>query len=283
MRLLPKALLLAGAAGLTLTALAVRAEDTPPPPGPGPQPGTPAEPAAAPTPDNQFTGKVGLWSEYEYRGISQSSQNPALQLNLDYVNNPTGLYLGTFLSNIKWLKDTATANGFDTNARVEWDIYGGWRKEIVKDTTLDVGVLRYEYPSSGSFNPSPNTTEVYAGITWQWLNLKYSYSVDDTFGVPHSKGSDYVEANVAYPIPGMEKLTLIGTLAHQRYKGTQDSGANNGDLSYTVWKAGASYDFGHGINAGAYYKGTDATSALYTVNGKDWSRDRLVAFITYSF
>ena len=282
MRFLPKALLLAGAAGLTCVSLLVHAEDTPPP-GAGPQPGAPAEPAAAPAPDNQFTGKVGLWSEYEYRGISQTSQNPALQLNLDYVNNPTGLYVGTFLSNIKWLKDTATANGFDTNARVEWDIYGGWRKEIVKDTTLDVGVLRYEYPSSGSFNPSPNTTEIYAGITWQWLNVKYSYSVDDTFGVQHSKGSDYIEANVAYPIPGLEKLTLTGTLAHQRYKGTQDSGFNNGDLSYTVWKAGASYDFGHGINAGAYYKGTDATSALYTVNGKDWSRDRLVAFVTYSF
>ena len=280
MRLLPKALLLAGAAGFTLTSFLARADDTPPP-GPGPQPGTAAEPAA--TPDNSFTGKLGLWSEYEYRGISQSSQNPALQLNLDYANAPSGLYLGTFLSNIKWLKDTATAGGFDTSARVEWDIYGGWRHEIWKDTTLDIGYLRYEYPGSGGFHPSPNTDEVYAGITWQWLNVKYSYSFNDTFGVANSKGSDYLEANVAYPVPGFEKLTLTGTLAHQRYKGTQDSGFSNGDLSYTVWKAGASYDFGHNINAGAYYKGTDATSALYTVNGKDWSRDRLVAFVTYSF
>jgi len=158
MRFVPKALLLAGVAGLTSISLLANAEDTPPAPGPGPQPGTPAEPPAPPPPDNQFTGKVWLWSEYEYRGISQSSQNPAVQLNLDYVNNPTGLYIGTFLSNIKWLKDTATAGGFDTNARVEWDIYGGWRKEIYKDTTLDIGYLRYEYPSSGSFNPSPNTT-----------------------------------------------------------------------------------------------------------------------------
>jgi len=276
MRFLPKALLLAGAAGLTFTSVAALAQSTPPAPGPGPQPGTPAEPASPPAPDNAFTGKVALYSEYEYRGISQTSQNPALQLNLDYVNNPTGVYLGTFLSNIKWLKDTATANGFDSNARIEWDIYGGWRKEIVKDTTLDIGVLHYEYPSSGAFNPSPNTTEVYAGITWQWLNIKYSYSIDDTFGVANSKGSDYLEGNVAYPIPGFEKLVLTGTLAHQRYR-------NNDALSYTVWKAGASYDFGHGINAGAYYKGTDAQSALYTINGKDWSKDRLVAFVSYSF
>jgi uncharacterized protein (TIGR02001 family) len=282
MRYVPKVLLLAGAAGLTCVSLLARAEDTPPPPGPGPQPGTPSEPAGAPTPDNQFTGKLGLWSEYEYRGISQSSQNPALQLNLDYVNNPTGLYLGTFLSNIKWLKDVAQASGFSTNARVEWDIYGGWRKEIYKDTTLDIGYLRYEYPGSGAFNPKPNTDEVYAGITWQWLNVKYSYSINNTFGVPNSKGSDYIESNVAYPWPGFEKLALTGTLAHQRYKGQQD-GIGNGRLSYTLWRAGASYDFGHGINAGAYYTGTDADSTQYTFNGKDWSRDRLVAFVTWAF
>lgn len=275
MRFLPKALLLAGAAGLTCASLVAHAEDTPPP-GPGPQPGTPAEPAAAPTPDNQFTGKLGVWSEYEYRGISQTSEKPALQLNLDYVNNPTGLYVGTFLSNIKWLKDTAEVNGFSTNANIEWDIYGGWRKEIVKDTTLDVGYLRYEYPRSGAFDPKPNTDEVYAGITWQWLNVKYSYSINNTFGVPDSKGSGYIEANVAYPMPGMEKLTLTGTLAHQTYK-------NNGSLSYTVWKAGASYDLGHGFNIGAYYKGTNAQHDLYTVKGKDWSENRLVGFVTYSF
>jgi uncharacterized protein (TIGR02001 family) len=273
MRFVPKALLLAGAAGLTCSFLA-HAEDTPPAPGPGPQPGTAAEPA--PTPEHSFTGKLGLWSEYEYRGISQSSEKPALQLNLDYVHNPSGLYVGTFLSNIKWLKDTAEVNGFSTNANVEWDIYGGWRHEIVKDTTLDVGYLRYEYPSSGAFNPKPNTDEVYAGITWQWLNLKYSYSINNTFGVANSKGSDYIEANAAYPIPGFEKLTLTGTVAHQRYK-------NNDALSYTVWKAGASYDLGHGLNIGAYYKDTNADHDLYTVKGKDWSEGRLVAFITYSF
>jgi uncharacterized protein (TIGR02001 family) len=271
MRFVPKALLLAGAAGLACTSLVARAQSTAPvAPGPGPEPAPPAQ-----TSVHSFSGKVALFSEYEFRGISQTAEKPALQLTLDYAH-ASGFYAGTFLTNIKWLEDTAEANGFSTDAKIEWDIYGGYRHEIAPDTTIDVGFLRYEYPSSGAFDPKPNTNEVYAGITWKWLNVKYSYSLDDTFGVPDSRGSDFLEANVAYAIPAMEKLTLVGHVGHQRYE-------NNGGLSYTVWKAGATYDFGGGFSAGAYFKGTNADAAAYTVKGRDWSKDRLVAFVSYSF
>jgi uncharacterized protein (TIGR02001 family) len=67
-----KVLLLAGALGLSLTTGIARAQ--------APSP-TPPE-----TPEHSFTGKVALYSEYEYRGISQTSEKPALQLNLDYAH-----------------------------------------------------------------------------------------------------------------------------------------------------------------------------------------------------
>jgi uncharacterized protein (TIGR02001 family) len=261
MQKLPKVLLLAGIAGLCFTASAVRAEDAPA--------------AAAETPEHSFTGKAALYSEYEYRGISQTSEKPAVQLNLDYAHR-SGLYVGTFLSNIKWLKDTAEVAGGSTKANVEWDIYGGYKFEVVKDWTLDLGYLRYEYPRSSEFNPKPNTDEVYAGVSYGPATLKYSYSINDTFGVPNSKGSDYLELAVNYALPMLEKLTLNGILGHQSYK-------HNNSLSYTVWKAGATWDFGGGFNAGAYVKGTNAEHDLYTVKGKDWSKTRAVAFVSYSF
>jgi uncharacterized protein (TIGR02001 family) len=264
MQKLPKALLLAGTTGLLLLSGLAQAQ-TPAP--------APAEPPAAPTPEHTFTGKVAVYSEYEYRGISQTSEKPALQLNLDYAHS-SGFYLGTFLTNIKWLKDTAQANGFDSNANIEWDIYGGYRFEVAKDTVVDVGYLRYEYPSSGAFNPKPNTDEFYAGITFGMFNVKYSYATSNTFGVSNSKGSDFLEANIAWPV--MEKLTITGHVGHQTYK-------HNGALSYTVYKLGAVYDFGGGFTAGGYFKGTDAEEALYTIKGKDWSKDRLVGFVAYSF
>src|SRR3982074_1424801 len=139
-----KALLLAGASGLPFLSTAARADEPP---------------------EHSFTGKVALYSEYEYRGISQTSEKPAVQLNLDYAHK-SGIYVGTFLSNIKWLKDTAEVNGFSTKANVEWDIYAGYKFEVVKDWTLDVGYLRYEYPQSSEFSPKPNTDEVYAGVSW---------------------------------------------------------------------------------------------------------------------
>jgi uncharacterized protein (TIGR02001 family) len=258
MRNLPKSLLIAGAVSLPFAAPVAKAEDSP----------------------HSFTGKAALYSEYEYRGIGQSSETPAGQLTLDYAHS-SGFYLGTFLTNIKWLKDTAAANGFSTSANLEWDIYGGYKFEVAKDWTVDLGYLRYEYPSSGAFSPKPNTDEIYAGISYGPATLKYSYSINETFGVPKSEGSDYLELAVNYPV--VDKVTLNGILGHQRYKGTQSGGFSNGDLSYTVWKLGATYDFGGGLNAGAYYKGTDGDSALYTVKGKDWSRDRLVAFVSFAF
>jgi uncharacterized protein (TIGR02001 family) len=259
MQKLPKALLTAAVASLCFSG-AVQAQTAAPAPAPEPS-------------EHSFTGKIAVYSEYEYRGISQTSEKPAVQLNLDYAH-ASGFYLGTFLSNIRWLKDTAEVNGFHTDANIEWDIYLGYKKEIVKDVTLDVGYLRYEYPNSGAFNPRPNTDEAYAGITWKFLNVKYSHSFNNTFGVPNSKNSPFIEANIAYPIT--EKITLTGHVGHQKYK-------NNDSLSYTVYKLGGVYDFGDGLTAGAYYKGTDAEAALYTIKGKDWSKDRLVAFVAYSF
>ena len=97
MQKLPKALLLAGLAGSSMVPAIALAEDTP---------------------EHSFTGKAALYSEYEYRGISQTSEKPAVQLNLDYAHK-SGLYIGTFLSNIKWLKDAAEVGGFSTSAQLE--------------------------------------------------------------------------------------------------------------------------------------------------------------------
>jgi len=240
---------------------------------------------AAETSPHSFTGKVALYSEYEYRGIAQSSEKPALQLNLDYAH-ASGFYIGTFLTNIKWLEDTADVLGTTMNARVEWDIYGGYKWEFVKDWTLDVGYLRYEYPASKAIYPAlvkPNTDEFYVGVSYGPATLKYSYAASEIFGVPGSKGSDYIELAVNYPV--MEKLTLNAILGHQRYKGSQPLSGNfdNGQFDYTLWKIGGTWDFGKGWTAGGYYKGTDADPAYFTFKGKDWSRDRVVGFVAWTF
>jgi uncharacterized protein (TIGR02001 family) len=228
---------------------------------------------AAPTPEHTFTPKVSVYSEYEYRGISQTSEKPALQFNLDYAHS-SGFYLGTFLTNIQWLKDSAKASGLNTNASLELDIFGGYKFEVVKDITMDVGYLRYEYPSSKAFNPKPNTDEVYIGLAGGPFSAKYSYATSTLFGFTGSKGSTFTEFNWAQEV--LPKFTMNAQIARQTVK-------KNDEFSYTVYKIGGTYDLGEGWNAGGYYKDTTAKKNSYTVLGKDWSKGRLVAFVSKTF
>ena len=241
--------------------------------------------AAAEDGPHSFTGKVALYSEYEYRGQSQTSEKPALQLNLDYAH-ASGFYVGTFITNIKWLKDTATVVNDSTSAKIEWDIYGGYKWGFAENWTLDVGYLRYEYPSSKALGSptvlaKPNTDEVYVGVSYGPATLKYSYGVSEIFGVIGSKGSDYLELSVNQPLI-KDKLTLNAVVGHQRYAGTQ-SGFDNSNFDYTVWKLGATYEFGNGLSAGGYYKDTNADPQYFTFLGKEWTKGRLVGFVAYSF
>ena len=132
-----------------------------------------------------------MTSDYRYRGISQTRLDPALQGGADYANNPTGLYAGTWLSTIKWIKDA----GGDGN--VEWDIYGGKRGNITADITYDVGGLYYFYPSNG-LHPNANTFELYGQLGYGPAYIKYSHSLTNLFGTADSKGSGYLDvgANV---------------------------------------------------------------------------------------
>lgn len=231
--------------------------------------------APAPTPDWTWANKVSLYSEYEYRGISQTSEKPAFQYNGD-LSHSSGFYAGTFITNIKWLEDYVEVGAASKKASVEVDLFAGYKFEVVKDVTLDVGYLRYQYPGHKGIlgSPKSNTDEIYIGAAYGPVSVKYSYSINDTFGVFNSEGSDFLEANLAYPL--MDKVTLTGHVGHQKFK-------NNGSLDYTVFKLGAVYDFGGGWNAGGYYKDTDADPALYTVKGKDWGKGRLVGFVSYAF
>lgn len=232
-----------------------------------------AAPAPVPAPENTLVPKISLYSEYEYRGISQTAEKPALQFNLDYTHT-SGFYLGTFVTNIKWLKEAAKSGGFSTNANIEWDLFGGYKFEIVKDVTVDVGYLRYEYPSSKTFNPSPNTDEIYVGAIYGPFSAKYSHATSNLFGFANSKNSAFTEINWSQEV--LPKLTANAQIARQTVK-------NNGDFSYTVYKLGGTYDFGDGWVAGGYVKNTTAKEAFYTVNGKDLSKARLVAFVSKSF
>ena len=142
-------------------------------------------------PDNETSFNAAVVSDYRYRGISQTRLKPAVQGGFDYVNNPTGLYAGVWLSSIKWTKD---AGG---DGDVEMDIYAGKRGQITEAVAYDVGVLTYVYPSNGLKDVSgfvnADTTEIYGQLAYGPAYIKYSHSVTNLFGFVDSKNSGYVD------------------------------------------------------------------------------------------
>ena len=179
-------------------------------------------------PDHEVSFNAAVTTDYRYRGISQTRLKPALQAGADYTHNPTGLYVGTWASSIKWIKD----GGGDYN--VEWDIYGGKRGEIAPGVSYDVGGLYYFYPSNG-LKPSANTFELYGQVGYGPATLKYSTSTTNLFGFANSKHSGYLDAQVNQDIA--EGLVLNLHVGHQKV-------SHLSSASYTDYKIGVTKDFG---------------------------------------
>jgi uncharacterized protein (TIGR02001 family) len=211
---------------------------------------------------------VGAVTDYRYRGISQTRTKPALQGGIDYTNG--GFYVGTWASTIKWIKD------FGGDSDVEIDVYGGYKGEITKELTYDVGVLGYVYPSN-RLSPSANTTEIYGALTYGPATLKYSHSLTDTFANPDSKNSFYVDLSAGFDLGG--GLMLTPHVGYQKIKGPFSDPATYTDYSLTVSK-----DFSGIVVSGAIV-GTDADKSFYSspVNGKELGKTTVVLGVKYNF
>lgn len=220
---------------------------------------------AAPEPDYTLSVNAGVVSDYRYRGISQTRLKPAFQAGADFAHK-SGLYVGTWGSYIKWIKDA----GGDASAEV--DIYGGY-KFSAGPVGLDVGVLRYMYPNA-SISPSPYTTEVYVAGSWGPATLKYSHSTTNLFGVDDSKGSGYVDLSASFDT-GFWGLTVTPHVGYQRVK-------RHSDISYTDWSVTLGKDFGNGFSASLAYVDTD-TDAYVAPNGKDLGKAGAVVGVKYTY
>lgn len=215
------------------------------------------------------SGSISLTSDYLFRGVSQTNQEPALQGGIEYAHD-NGFYVGAWGSNISWLSDTVVP-GDNISSSLELDGYLGYRGQAGELFSYDVGVLTYYYPGDypGGFN-SPNTTEIYLGGTLAAsetvsIGLKYSYSVTDLFGYADSDGSGYLDANLNWTFQPGWTLNLHG--------GKQWI-ENNEAFEYTDWKLGVTRSFENGVSVAAAYSDTDAEEALYTNAHNNFLADR---------
>lgn len=110
-----------------------------------------------------ISANVALTTDYVFRGISQTLNDPAVQGGLDATWNM--FYVGFWASNVDF--------GAGDPADLEIDWYGGIRPTW-KNLNFDFGILFYTYPDTGG---GYDVTEGKAGVsTTLWKNLTVGFT-----------------------------------------------------------------------------------------------------------
>jgi len=186
-----------------------------------------------------FSGNIGVTSNYLWRGITQTNEQAAIQGGLDWGYK--GFYVGTWLSNVSW----TTPEGY------EMDLYGGYGFDV-GPVGLDVGYIAYMYPLS-----TPNGedfSEVYLNASWTWLSAGIAYNVDSDAGGDDSHKYYYVAADFEVG-KGLGLGALIGS-----YDFDGGSAAD-----YTHYQVSLSKDdFTFALD------GNDTDTAVWGANSDEW-------------
>jgi uncharacterized protein (TIGR02001 family) len=225
----------------------------------------------------QLTANVGLSSDYRFRGISQSNTGAAVQGGIDYAHS-SGLYLGNWNSSISSAWKGSDSSGAQSN------LYAGWKKDVYKGLTVDVGSHNYFFLGKDNSTDSRfNTQELYAGVGYGPVSLKYSQSLSNYFGINNSVGTTYMQADVKQSLgPVSKSLKDLSVVAHYG----QTTVANNSNFSYNDMNVGVVYALTKGWDLGVrYYTNTSSSNALGLafINGSQLYKDAVVVSITKTF
>ncbi len=218
-------------------------------------PGSPPEAAGAVAPETtageddwlpgEVSGTVALTSNYVDRGITNTSNDPAVQGSLDYAI-PTGIgntqgYVGFWGSNVDIEGDSSTANA-------EIDALFGVRGEI-GDVGWAVGGTYLYYPGTRSAD-NFDYWEVPVVLTYQateqlGLELVNIFAWENQF---NTGLANYVTGNVYYDIPvPYVGLQLFGGVGYQYVED---------DYNGVDWRLGAAVTV-KGVDLSIAYTDTD--------------------------
>ena len=250
---------------------------------------------AAPAPDLTVAYNVGLYSQYIFRGLTQTNHMPALQGGVD-LSHSSGFYLGAWGTNVSWLtdgnhgasiksysSDNTETKYYKDGGSLELDLYGGYKHTFGSGFGIDLGALQYFYPGTRDTRyAKANTTEVYGAISYGWLQAKLSSVVSNSawgWGVgsatninaKKADGTYYAELNATIPIGDliggdvMKGVTGIAHIARQEF----NAGSFIDDASYTDYKVGLQKTFDNGVNVGGYWTKANTDDKMWTLRGKN--------------
>lgn len=175
----------------------------------------------------EVSATVTATSDYDFRGITQTAQDPALQLGLDW-SAENGIYAGLWVSNVDF--------GDDTDSDVEIDILAGYGGSITDDLGYDLGAVYYAYQPD---DDDIDYIEVYGGLSYKIFSTKLWYSPDY---LNADDSAYYLEGN----LEGGSLPWDLGWLVHLGYSGGDFWDNPDNELNeYYDWAVGLTRTFGH--------------------------------------
>lgn len=225
----------------------------------------------------EVTGNLGLTSDYRFRGISQSQNAPAVQGGIDYAHS-SGFYVGNWNSSV-------SSQVYTNGSGVESDLYAGWKKEVYKGISIDIGSYNYFYPratTSAATGSNFDTYEGFIGVGYKDLiSAKYSQTLGNGyFGTANARGTKYMQADAKVPVGVVKNLSVVA------HAGRTDV-ANNGSSDYNDYNAGFVYTLPQAWDLGVrYYTNSGLTSsaqAANTVSGQKLYKNAVVFSLAKTF
>ena len=224
------------------------------------------------------SANVGLFSDYKFRGISQTNSGPALQGGFD-ADFGNGFYLGNWNSNVSFTGATG--------AGLEMDFYGGYAGETAGGLSYDVGALYYFYEGAAIApgGPELDTLEIYGVLGYAGFSASLSYAVsDDYFGLTAANGSidlggsTYLKLGYDYGIS--DNLAFAASYGITKYDKELAAIVGANEDTYSDYSIGLTYTVGK-YDFGAAIVGTDDNAE--NLFGKDATEASLIVSVGTSF
>jgi uncharacterized protein (TIGR02001 family) len=208
----------------------------------------------------ELSGTVTAVSDYDFRGITQTAQDPALQASLDWASE-NGFYIGAWGSNIDF------GDSFD--ADIELNLYSGFTGG--EDVTWDVGIVYRAYPGE----TDGNWAELYGSVAYGFLKGKIWYT--DEFSGFGNGWALYYDASAAWELPAN-----FGVNAHIGYSDGDGIDDAFGD-SYMDWSVGVTYPLGNFTLGLTWVDGSDLEAFDGTPGDISSSEARAIFSVSTTF
>ncbi len=209
---------------------------------------------------DNFSAQVTLTSDYVYRGLSQSREDPAVQGGFEFAHD-SGFFAGVWASSVDFPNNRLRSQPRD----LEVNYYLGYDARIGSAWSAGAQLTRYAYPGD---DPSFDYDYTELGLLAQFRDLVSG-------GVHISEGLlGRNQTAVAYELAGripvssrLEALVGVGLFDLDRIVGD----------SYAYWNVGGSYRIGRFVFDLAYI---DTSSEATAIFGDEVAGSRLTVSVT---